>query len=371
MLMRGYTREFAQRVFAQIEGFGEYGFPESHAASFALLVYVSCWLKRHHPDAFLAALLNAQPMGFYAPAQLVRDAQDHGVVVHGVHVNHSHWFTGLEPPDSHGAYGGNGGDGENGAERVSLWAVRLGLHMVAGLPEAAALRLVHAREEDGCFESIQALADRASLSKQELEALAAANALSGLSAHRHDANWQAAGHERSHVFLAHAKSKEPALAPDLLPAPSQAQDIVSDYASLGLSLGTHPLSLLRPMLTQRFQSLSMATLRNYPHGRLARASGLVTHRQRPSTAKGILFMTLEDETGRINVVVWPDVLDRYRHPTLHGQLITVYGRWQRDENIPRDAPGQVLNLLAMRIEDHTPLLAEALGLLATESRDFR
>ena len=371
MLMRGYTREFAQRVFAQIEGFGEYGFPESHAASFALLVYVSCWLKRHHPDAFLAALLNAQPMGFYAPAQLVRDAQDHGVVVHGVHVNHSHWFTKLEPPDSHGAYGGNGGDGENGAERVSLWPVRLGIHMVAGLPEAAALRLVHAREEDGCFESIQALADRASLSKQELEALAAANALSGLSAHRHDANWQAAGHERSHAFLAHAKSTEPALAPDLLPAPSQAQDMVSDYASLGLSLGTHPLSLLRPMLTQRFQSLSMATLRNYPHGRLARASGLVTHRQRPSTAKGILFMTLEDETGRINVVVWPDVLDRYRHPTLHGQLITVYGRWQRDENIPRDAPGQVLNLLAMRIEDHTPLLAEALGLLATESRDFR
>jgi len=359
MLMRGYTREFAQRVFAQIEGFGEYGFPESHAASFALLVYVSCWLKCHHPDAFLAALLNSQPMGFYAPAQLVRDAQDHGVTVLPVDVQASGVGAMLEA-----------GNDPNNDPKQPYRPVRLGLQMVAQLPANAARQIVLARQH-GPFESIQDLAQRAGLARSDLQALAAAQALRSLSAHRHEAAWQAAGHERPTAFLAPAQVAEPSLNEGLLLPPTEADDVAHDYASMGLSLGRHPVAFLRPILAVRFQSRPFSELRHHPHGRLARASGLVTHRQRPSTAKGILFLTLEDESGRINVVVWPDVLEKYRTATLHGQLITVYGRWQRDENISRDAPGQVLNLLALRVEDHTPLLAEALGTLSTGSRDFR
>ena len=164
---------------------------------------------------------------------------------------------------------------------------------------------------------------------------------------------------------------EPSLQEGLLLPPTEADDVAHDYASMGLSLGRHPVAFLRPTLAARFQSRPFAELQHYPHGRLARASGLVTHRQRPSTAKGILFLTLEDETGRINVVIWPDVLERHQQATLHGQLLTIYGRWQRDERISPMAPGQVLNLLALRVEDHTPLLAQALGRLATQSRDFR
>ena len=225
--------------------------------------------------------------------------------------------------------------------------------------------------QHGPFESIQDLAQRAGLARSDLQALAAAQALRSLSAHRHEAAWQAAGHERPTAFLAPAQVAEPSLNEGLLLPPTEADDVAHDYASMGLSLGRHPVAFLRPILAARFQSRPFSELRHHPHGRLARASGLVTHRQRPSTAKGILFLTLEDETGRINVVVWPDVLERHRNATLHGQLITAYGRWQRDENISRDAPGQVLNLLALRVEDHTHLLAEALGRLPSESRDFR
>ncbi len=355
MLIRGYAREFAERVFAQIEGFGEYGFPESHAASFALLVYVSCWLKCHHPDAFLAGLLNAQPMGFYAPAQLVRDAQDHGVTVRPVDVQASRVEAMLEADH---------------ALESPCWPVRLGLQMVAQLSAGAAVRIVAARQQ-GPFESVDDLAHRAALGRSDLQALAAAQALRSLSAHRHDAAWRAAGHERPTAFLEDARVAEPSLQEGLLLPPTEADDVAHDYASMGLSLGRHPVAFLRPTLAARFQSRPFAELQHYPHGRLARASGLVTHRQRPSTAKGILFLTLEDETGRINVVIWPDVLERHQQATLHGQLLTIYGRWQRDERISPRAPGQVLNLLALRVEDHTPLLAQALGQLATQSRDFR
>ena len=350
MLSRGYSRDFAERVFAQIQGFGEYGFPESHAASFALLVYVSCWLKCHHPDAFLAALLKAQPMGFYAPAQLVRDARAHGVVVHPVDVQTSQVFAGLEPIDDQ-------------------WAVRLGLHQVAHLTQEAMHRIVQARTA-GKFRSVDDLAGRAELSRQDLQALAAAGALQSLGNDRHQAHWLTTGHDRLPGVLQDAACEQELPAASLLPVPTEAQNLIADYASLGLSLGRHPLALLRKELKERFQSRPAIELQELGHQQLARASGLVTHRQRPGTAKGVVFITLEDETGSINLIIWPDVLKKYKQAVLHGQLLTAYGRWQRDQTIASDAPGQVTNLVALRIEDHTPLLAQRLGEMASSSRDF-
>ena len=350
MLSRGYSRDFAERVFAQIQGFGEYGFPESHAASFALLVYVSCWLKCHHPDAFLAALLKAQPMGFYAPAQLVRDARAHGVVVHPVDVKTSQVFASLEPIDDQ-------------------WAVRLGLHQVAHLTQEAMHRIVQARTARQ-FRSVDDLAGRAELSRQDLQALAAAGALQSLGNDRHQAHWLATGHDRLPGVLQDTACEQELPAASLLPVPTEAQNLVADYASLGLSLGRHPLALLRKELKERFQSRPAIELQELGHQQLARASGLVTHRQRPGTAKGVVFITLEDETGSINLIIWPDVLKKYKQAVLHGQLLTAYGRWQRDQTIASDAPGQVTNLVALRIEDHTPLLAQRLGEMASSSRDF-
>jgi error-prone DNA polymerase len=350
MLSRGYSRDFAERVFAQIQGFGEYGFPESHAASFALLVYVSCWLKCHHPDAFLAALLKAQPMGFYAPAQLVRDARAHGVEVRPVDVQASRVFASLEP-------------------FKPKWAVRLGLHQVAHLTQEAMHRMVQARASKK-FNSVDDLAIRAGLSRQDLQALAAAGALQSLSADRHQAHWLATGHDQLPGVLQDAACEQELPAAGLLPVPTEAQNLIADYASLGLSLGRHPLALLRKELKERFQSRPAVELRKLGHQQLARASGLVTHRQRPGTAKGVVFITLEDETGSINLIIWPDVLKTYKQAVLHGQLLTAYGRWQRDQTIATDAPGQVMNLVALRIEDHTPLLAQRLGEMASSSRDF-
>ncbi|MGA1272985.1 MAG: error-prone DNA polymerase [Burkholderiaceae bacterium] len=350
MLSRGYSRDFAERVFAQIQGFGEYGFPESHAASFALLVYVSCWLKCHHPDAFLAALLKAQPMGFYAPAQLVRDARAHGVEVRSVDVQASQVFASLEPFNDR-------------------WAVRLGLHQVAHLTQEAMHRIVQARATK-TFNSVDDLAMRAELSRQDLQALAAAGALQSLSADRHQAHWLATGHDQLPGVLQDAACEQELPAAGLLPVPTEAQNLIADYASLGLSLGRHPLALLRKELKERFQSRPAIELQKLGHQQLARASGLVTHRQRPGTAKGVVFITLEDETGSINLIIWPDVLKIYKRAVLHGQLLTAYGRWQRDQTIATDAPGQVMNLVALRIEDHTPLLAQRLGEMASSSRDF-
>jgi error-prone DNA polymerase len=365
MLMRGYTREFAERVFAQIQGFGEYGFPESHAASFALLVYVSCWIKRHHPDAFLAGLLNAQPLGFYAPAQLVRDARNHGVTVLPVCVQKSAVETTLEQPLEQPPH-----QPAQDTPAQDLWPVRLGLNRVAQLSEAGMQRLVAARWSTGPFASVEDLARRAALPRTDLQALAAAGALSSLAGDRHQASWQAAGHEPLRHVLRDSAFEEPALTEGLLPKPSTAQDLLADYASLGLTLGQHPVSLIRPLLAARFKSQTAAHLRSLGQHQLARASGLVTHRQRPGTAKGTVFITLEDETGSINLILWPDVFLKYRQAALHAQLLTAYGRWQRDTHIAPEDPGQVMHLLVLRLEDHTPLLAQTLGQLATASRDF-
>jgi error-prone DNA polymerase len=350
MLERGYEREFAERIFKQIQGFGEYGFPESHAASFALLVYVSCWIKCHEPAAFLAAMLNSQPMGFYAPAQLVRDAREHGVIVRGVDVRISAWECTLEEAAPH-------------PPRPQP-AVRLGLNQVRSLSRTGAERLValqqaHARgEAPEAFASIEALARHAQLHQDDLRALAQANALQALAGHRANAHWEVAGSRPAHGLLAHSTFDEE---PVLLAPPSEGQEIVADYDGLGIPMGRHPVALLRPQLA-RFGVLPASRLRRFPDGRLARASGVVTHRQRPETAKGTVFVTLEDETGSINIIIWPDLVETYRREVLTAQLMTVYGVWQCDQA----TGGQVMNLVARRIVDHSALL----GQLSTRSRDF-
>jgi error-prone DNA polymerase len=359
MLARGYALGFAERIFRQIEGFGEYGFPESHAASFALLVYVSCWIKRHEPAAFLAALLDAQPMGFYAPAQLVRDAREHGVAVRGPCVLASGWDSRLE-------------ESSDAPPQVALgvdWrpqpAVRLGLNRVAGLGEAAAGRIVAERERRAAtgrsppFDDVEDLARGAGLERRALQALARADALAAIAGHRVEAAWAAAAIEPMPALLEEARFGEPRLA---LPPLSEGEATVADYAALGLPMGRHPVALLRERLAG-FRVQPAAVLRGFPDGRLARASGLVTHRQRPETAKGVVFVTLEDETGAVNVIVWPQVLERWRKEILASRLMTVYGVWQADTA----TGGQVMHLVARRVVDHTPLL----GTLAARSRDFR
>jgi error-prone DNA polymerase len=337
MVEKGYTRDYAERIFKQIEGFGEYGFPESHAASFALLVYVSAWLKCHHPDAFLAALLNSQPMGFYAPAQLVRDAREHGVAVRPVDVTRSDWDSTLE------------------GQGAGLRPVRLGLNRIGGLSQAAAGRIVVARNAEP-FANAEDLARRASLDAHELSLLAQADALAAITGHRHQAAWGVAGIDtRATPLLRRTRTHEAAAA---LPAPGAAETVLADYRALGLSLTRHPVALLREPLAA-FKVQPATVLRGYPNGRLARASGIVTHRQRPETARGVVFVTLEDETGSVNVIVWPQLAETQRQALLASTLLTVYGIWQ--------AEGEVRHLVARQLVDHSALLQ---GLVAA-SRNFR
>ncbi len=358
MLARGYERDFAERIFKQIEGFAEYGFPESHAASFALLVYVSCWLKRHEPAAFLAAMLNSQPMGFYAPAQLVRDAREHGIEVRPVDVLASDWDCTLEETTTGAA------DVVDGVDYRAQPAVRLGLNSVRGLQEVAGRRVVAACRDAGgsqrpVVRSVETLAIAADLDRHALQLLARAGALQRLAGHRSQAAWEAAGVHRLPGVLAQSPFDE---TPVDLPAPSEGEETVADYQSLGIPMGRHPLAILRERLA-RYGVEPAAVLKGYPDGRAARASGLVTHRQRPETAKGVIFVTLEDDTGAVNVIIWPDVLERDRRAVLGATLMTVYGKWQRDVH----TGGKVMNLVAGRVVDHSALL----GKLKTTSRDFR
>ena len=348
MLANGYTAEFAANIYRQIQGFGEYGFPESHAASFALLVYVSCWLKRHEPACFLAALLNSQPMGFYAPAQRVQDARRHGIEVRSIDVSSSDWDCTLEVP---------GIGAESAAPEPIQPAVRLGLCLVAGLGAAAGRRLVAARLASPLL-NIEDLAVRAELDTQALNALAAADALASLAGHRRQQVWQAAAHKPQAELLRHAPSAEAPLA--LAPA-REGEEILFDYLATGLTLRRHPLALLRPRLA-RMHLLTAAELRLLPHGRQVAACGIVTVRQQPQTAKGTVFITLEDETGVVNVIVWKSLREQQRQSVLHARLLAVYGEWQRDV----ESGGQVQHLIASRLQDLTPLL----GRLGTQSRDF-
>ncbi|MDD5329714.1 MAG: error-prone DNA polymerase [Sulfuricella sp.] len=376
MAARGYPEEFARRVFQQIQGFGEYGFPESHAASFALLVYVSAWLKCHEPAAFACALLNSQPMGFYAPAQLIQDAKRHGVEVRPVDVAASGWDCGLEK----GAFGGESRAAksppaplfqrgelratalvppfEKGGRRGDLVApghsaLRLGLRLVNGLSRQGAERLEAARKA-APFADAEDLARRAALDRRDLDALAAAGALASLAGHRRQARWRVAGIEAMPPLLQAAPVQDEL--PLLLP-PTEGENIVADYASLGLTLERHPLALLRGRL-DRMRMQTAAQLRTLEHGRPARAAGLVIGRQRPGTAGGAVFVTLEDETGTVNVVVWRAAAEKQRRVLLGASLMGVVGVLERE--------GDVVHLVAGRLEDHSHLL----GGLLTRSRDF-
>ncbi len=336
MRAHGLPESFARQIFNQILGFGEYGFPESHAASFALLVYISAWLKCHEPAAFCAALINSQPMGFYAPAQLARDAREHGVEIRPVALGTSAWDCTLERRD----------DGRP--------AVRLGLRLVRHLSQAGAQRLLAARSACA-FADVADLAQRAGLDRGDLEALAAADALAGLSGHRHRAVWQVSGVERALPLLP-ASTAVPEGIP-LLRAPREGQDIVADYGSTGLSLRRHPLALLRDRLTRRGLIPAQA-LWDQPNGRLIAIAGLVITRQRPGSASGVTFVTMEDETGYANLIVWERVATAQRAALLESRLLEVRGKVQRE--------GDVLHIIAQRLTNLSALLGE----LVVAARNF-
>jgi len=334
MLARGYKKEFAEQIYQQIQGFGEYGFPESHAASFALLVYVSSWLKCHEPAAFACALLNSQPMGFYSPSSIVQDARRHGVEIRPVDVLLSEVDCSLEPV------------------RDGKPALRLGLALVKGLKVESAQRLVAARKELR-FSSAEDLARRARLDRIDLSCLAAADALASLAGHRRDALWETlAVDEPTRLALA-ARSGERAE----LATPTEGENIVADYGTIGFTLRRHPLALLRKRLARQ-RIHTAAEIAESRNGQFIRAAGIVTCRQRPATASGVIFVTLEDESGHVNVIVWNDLAERQRRELIGARLLAVSGEVQR--------AGSVVHVLAKRLEDLSPLL----GRLATASHDF-
>ena len=361
MVDNGYKASFAEAIFKQVMGFGDYGFPESHAASFALLVTVSSWLKNYEPACFLAALLDSQPMGFYSPSQLVQDARRHGVEVRPVDVTRSDFDTTLEARDPDSPRMPPGTD-ERYADRLGREnqpAVRLGLNRIASLSDGGAGRLLAARAQ-APFTSTEDLALRAELDGKDMAALAAADALISLSGHRRQQVWDATAQRRAPALLRGVPINEQAL---LLPAASEGEEIVGDYAAMRLTLRRHPLALLRPRLA-RMKLMSAAELRSLSSGQTARACGIVKGRQRPGTANGTIFVTLEDETGNVNVIVWSHVIEAWREPLLKSHLLAVQGTWQRDD----DSGGKVQHLIATGFKDLTPLM----GRLAQSntSRDF-
>jgi len=332
MVARGYDRDFAQRCFNQIRGFGEYGFPESHAASFAQLVYVSSWLKCHYPAAFGCALLNSQPMGFYAPAQIVRDAREHGVVVLPPDVNHSAWDCTLE------------GEGEP-------YALRLGLRQIDGLPEHVAAALVAEREERGPFRDVADLRARAGLSPAHIERLASADAFTSLGLSRRQALWDARSLTPMPdlpLFRAAGVREEGAERAQLrLPAMPLSEEVVADYQTTRLSLKAHPMAFLRPDLGAR-GFVRACDLRARKFRSMVQVAGVVLIRQRPGSAKGVCFITLEDETGVINLVVWPDLKEKQRKVVMGARLMEVRGRVEYDD--------EVIHVIAHHMTDATARL---------------
>ena len=347
MVANGYEREFAERCFRQIEGFGTYGFPESHAASFALLVYVSSWVKRWHPAAFCAAILNSQPMGFYAPAQLVRDAREHGVLVRAVDVNRSQWDCTLEEDPA----------------SVGGLAVRLGLRMVKGFHQAAAQRLVASRGEG--YPDPHALWRRSDLTARDLSGLAAADAFRSMGLDRRAAEWAVRGLKDTPMplFSALEPSRNPRQEPavDLPLMPISAQ-VLHDYANLGLSLKAHPLAFLRDGLAAE-RAVPCASLMTVKPGKRASVAGLVLVRQRPGTASGVIFMTLEDESGIANLIVWPGRFEEFRRVVLTASLLLATGIVQRE--------GLVVHLIVEKLEDRSHRLSELTATAGNVEKDFR
>ena len=359
MLERGHSEEFAQRIFNQMKGFGEYGFPESHAASFALLVYISAWLKRHQPAAFYCGLLNSLPMGFYSPSQLVQDAQRHGIEVRPLDVCISQWDHSLEVPS------------QPGAEP----ALRLGLRMVKGLRVDVGERIMAAQRQSeehsrGVIGSAKELARSANLDDQQLGFLARSGALYRLAGHRHQAHWDVTGiaaplplESAPDTGLTNsAELSQPASDGATLYAPSVTEDLFNDYRYTGLTLGPHPMTLLRehPELKGFRRATDLEQCRT---GQMIRIAGVVTGRQRPGTASGVVFLTLEDETGNTNIVIWATVMERFRAVLLQGQLLKFKGIVERE--------GRVIHVVAGHVEDAGHLLEDSLAARQTfKSRDF-
>jgi len=340
MRERGHNEDFAERLYHQICGFGGYGFPESHAASFALLVYVSAWIKRHHPAAFYCGLLNSQPMGFYSPSQLIQDARRHDVVVLPVDVNHSHWDYTLE-----------GSDGR----------LRVGLRQVRGLNHQSAETLCRQRPPGG-YTSVQQLRQRTALPQRDLELLAGANALAAISGHRHQSYWELLGHEEAAPLWVSEDGEDQSYLPGSdrvdLPAPSEGQNVLADYASQGLTLQRHPLALLREQGHLR-NCLNALQLKTAEPNRPVQVAGLVTGRQRPGSASGVTFVTLEDEFGNINVVVWLNTARQQRKPLLTSRLLHVKGIVERE--------GDIVHVMAGKLTD----LSHLIQTLPVPSRDFQ
>ncbi len=344
MLAKGLTREFADTVFHQIRGFGEYGFPESHAASFALLVYVSCWLKFHYPAAFCAAILNSQPMGFYAPAQLVQDAREHGVQVAGVDVNASDWECVLQPIP----------------EEPDKLQLRLGLHMIRGLQANVGEKLLLERQRGGAFRDLADVARRTRLGQATLTQLADAGALQSIVGDRRAALWQALAQDKSSKQLTLLEASGADVddeLPPLLQPMSKLDEVYADYQSTGLSLRGHPMSFVREQLN-RLRVLTAQELTTATDGKFVRVAGLVLLRQRPGTAKGITFVTLEDETGSMNLVLKPEIWKAYYKVARRSGAWLATGVLENREG--------VIHVLVGRVDD----LSEQVGGLTLRSRDF-
>ncbi len=375
MIERGYEQEFAERVFKQISGFGEYGFPESHAASFALLVYVSAWLKRFHPAAFCAALINSQPMGFYAPAQLIRDAREHGVGVRSIDVNASDWDCTLEPIDitrhkaNVQAQRKQQTPDDPPAPRFQFphedetVELRLGFRLLTGLSEEHGRLIEKERRDRGRFLSFEDFAKRTQFPRSILQLLARSDALASLGAGRRETLWKALpARESSPLFDAGTTTgSQPATIEDpvpQLPQMTPQEEVVADYLSAGVSLRRHPVSFLRESLTQ-LRAVTSEALSMLEPDRRVKVAGLVLMRQRPSTASGITFVTLEDETGIANLVVYPSIWQKFRKVARFASVLMATGRLQRE--------GDIIHVVCDRLDD----VSEMLNRLPTQSRDFR
>ena len=337
MLQRGHEREFAERIFEQIKGFGEYGFPESHAASFALLVYASAWLKRHEPAAFYCGLLNSQPMGFYSPSQLIQDAQRHQVEVLPVDILYSEWESTL-------------------TGHTNTPAIRLGFQRIKGLREETTLRIIQARKQK-TIQSIQDISARAKLDRGDLSKLTEGGAFKQLSGHRYQTHWDVQGILSNTPLIDHVADKEKQYR--VTRSPSEPDDLRADYTTLGLTLGRHPMALLRDYGEPFDQCHTARDLETIRHGRMVQVSGIVTGRQRPGSASGVIFLTLEDETNNINVVIWKRIFERFRVAVVQGRLLLIKGIVEREASVIHVIAGHVTDL--SRHFEHFSL----------RSRDFR
>ena len=360
MLERGYPREFAERCFKQIQGFSEYGFPESHAASFALLVYVSSWLKKHHPAAFAAGLINSQPMGFYAPAQIVRDAKEHGVAVRPVDANHSEWNCTLEE-----RHGGTEARKHEEKEREEGWTLRLGMRLIKGMREDEADAIDFAVKEHGPFENIDSLWHASGVRVSTLKRLASADTFQSMGLDRQAALWEVRQlrDDDLPLFTSCLRASVPScLSSPYLPKIPEPQKVIHDYATVGLSLKNHPMSFMRDRLAELgvTPNIELKDEDRWPNGKWIAVAGLVLVRQRPGTASGVVFMTLEDETSVANLIVRPRIYLRYRRAARHAVAVIARGKVERQ--------GKVVHVMVHHIEDAPPIPAQ--GEVEQRSRNF-